>query len=150
MKVSTKGRYALRMMVDLALTDTGDYISLRDVSERQNVSMKYMEQIVSQLTKAGFLQSVRGPQGGYKLARRPSQYTVGEILRVTEGNLAPVPCLEIYPNSCPRASFCSALTFWEGFYDQIAEYVDSVTLEVLLEQERVRIQMTDEDEELDA
>lgn len=139
MKVSTKGRYALRLMVDLALYDSGEYISLRDVSERQEVSMKYMEQIVSQLTKAGFLLSVRGPQGGYKLARQPRYYTVGEILRVTEGSLAPVSCLDIVPNPCPRAPICSTLSFWEGLYAELSDYVDRVTLEHLLDQEKERI-----------
>lgn len=138
MKVSTKGRYALRLMVDLAVHDSGEYISLRDVSERQEVSMKYMEQIVSQLTKAGFLYSVRGPQGGYKLARQPRLYTVGEILRVTEGSLAPVSCLDIVPNPCPRAAQCSTLPFWEGLHREISAYMDNVTLESLLEQEQQR------------
>lgn len=139
MKVSTKGRYALRMMVDLAVHDSGEYISLRDVSERQEVSVKYMEQIVSQLTKAGFLYSVRGPQGGYKLARPSKQYTVGEILRVTEGSLAPVSCLDIVPNPCPRATFCSTLSFWEGLYAEILSFVDNVTLESLRDQEQQRL-----------
>lgn len=139
MKVSTKGRYALRMMVDLAVYDTGGYISLRDVSNRQGVSMKYMEQIVSQLTKAGFLHSVRGPQGGYKLARPTQAYTIGEILRVTEGSLAPVSCLEIVPNPCMRAAQCSTLSFWEEFYRKIIEFVDGKTLEDLVCGERDRL-----------
>lgn len=135
MKISTKGRYALRMMVDLAVHDEGEFISLRSVAERQNVSMKYMEQIVSQLTKAGFLLSIRGPQGGYKLARAPEKYTVGEILRVTEGGLAPVSCLEISPNRCMRAENCSTLGFWEDFYATITNFIDGVTLEDLVKQE---------------
>lgn len=139
MKISTKGRYALRLMVDLALCDPDEYISLRDVSARQEVSMKYMEQIVSQLAKAGFLQSVRGPQGGYRLTRQPKQYTVGEILRVTEGSLAPVSCLDIVPNPCPRADVCSTLAFWEELYLNMAGFVDSVTLEDLLAKERDRV-----------
>ncbi|MDL2252618.1 Rrf2 family transcriptional regulator [Ruminococcaceae bacterium OttesenSCG-928-I18] len=136
MKISTKGRYALRLMVDLSLYDTGEYVSLKDVAERQAISMKYLEQIVSQLTKAGYLHSVRGPQGGYKLARRPTQYTVGEILRVTEGNLAPVSCLEVVPNPCPRAEFCSTLPVWEGLYQHIADYVDGITLEDVVNNEK--------------
>ncbi len=139
MKVSTKGRYALRLMVDLALCDTSEYTSLRDVAQRQEVSMKYMEQIVSQLTKAGFLHSVRGPQGGYKLARQPRQYTAGEILRVTEGSLAPISCLDVTPNPCARADQCSTLPFWEGLYVQIMDYVNSITLEELVEEERNRV-----------
>lgn len=139
MKVSTKGRYALRMMVDLAANDNGEYISLRDVAERQMVSMKYLEQIVSQLTKAGFLHSVRGPQGGYKLARRPSDYTMGEILRVTEGNLVPVSCLGVTPNPCPRAAECPTLPYWEGMYAAIVGYVEGVTLEDLCQKEKERL-----------
>lgn len=138
MKISTKGRYAMRLMVDLALYDTGEYISLKDVAARQDVSMKYLEQIVSQLTKAGYLHSVRGPLGGYKLARNPRQYTVGEILRVTEGSLAPTSCLEIVPNPCERAETCPTLPVWEELYRHIVEYVDSVTLEDVLEGERQR------------
>lgn len=135
MKISTKGRYALRLMVDLALYNTGEYISLKEISARQDVSMKYLEQIVSQLTKAGYLHSVRGPLGGYKLAREPGQYTVGEILRVTEGSLAPVSCLEITPNPCERADSCPTLSVWEGLYQKIVEYVDSVTLADVIKQE---------------
>lgn len=139
MKISTKGRYALRLMVDLAVYDQGSYISLRDVAERQDVSMKYMEQIVSQLTKSGFLHSVRGPQGGYRLARLPGEYTVGDILRVTEGSLAPVSCLGVEQNPCPRADGCVTLTFWEGLYQRINDYVDSVTLEQLMNNQRTRV-----------
>ena len=102
MKISTKGRYALRLMLDLAMRDTGEYISLRDVSSRQEISAKYLEQIVTQLGRAGFVKSTRGPQGGYKLAKDPSEYTVGSILRLIEGSLAPVACLEGENNECPR------------------------------------------------
>ena len=128
MRISTKGRYALRMMVDLAVHDSGNYISLRDVAERQEVSMKYMEQIVSLLTRGGFLYSVRGPQGGYRLARRPEEYTAGDILRVTEGSLAPVSCIIEPGIKCPREDTCSTLDFWEGLHQSISRYVDSVSL----------------------
>lgn len=90
MKISTKGRYALRLMIDLAQHDAGGYIPLRDISKRQQISAKYLEQIVVQLSRAGFVISTRGAQGGYQLARHPSEYTVGDILRITEGSLAPV------------------------------------------------------------
>ena len=141
MKISTKGRYALRMMVDLAVNDSGngDYISLRDVAERQEISMKYMEQIVSLLTKGGFLYSVRGPQGGYKLARRPEAYTAGDILRVTEGNLVPVICVTSSPNRCPRADTCPTLDFWDGLHKTVLDYVDSVTLADLVAIERQKL-----------
>lgn len=132
MKVSTKGRYALRMMVDLAAFDGEEYISLRDVAERQGVSMKYMEQIVSQLTHAGLLYSVRGPQGGYRLVKRPQEYRVGDILRATEGDLMLVSCLGAQPNPCPRAAACPTLPLWEGLQQHILEYVDGVTLQDLV------------------
>lgn len=142
MKISTKGRYALRLMVDLAISDDGTYISLRDVSERQEVSMKYMEQIVGQLTKAELLHSVRGPQGGYKLARRPGEYLVGEILRVTEGSLAPVACLDVAAAPCARSDQCSTLAFWEQLNETISSFVDGVTLEDLVIQEQAKQKKT--------
>lgn len=132
MKVSTKGRYAIRLMVDLARQDKNVFTSLRDISQRQNVSMKYMEQIVGQLSRAGLLESVRGPQGGYKLIKPVQQYTVGEILRATEGSLAPVVCLEGDENTCERAPTCPTLPFWEGLYGVITQYVDNVSLQELV------------------
>ncbi|MDL2214113.1 Rrf2 family transcriptional regulator [Clostridia bacterium OttesenSCG-928-O13] len=144
MKVSTKGRYALRMMVDLAVYDTGGYISLRDIAERQDVSMKYMEQIVSMLTKSGFLYSVRGPQGGYKLVKQPCEYSVGDILRVTEGNLAPVSCLAREVNTCSRAANCTTLSFWEGLSRVIGDYVDKVSLADLVAQSSTNSQLLED------
>jgi len=138
MKVSTKGRYALRLMVDLAERNTGEFISLKDISARQEISTKYLEQIVVQLCKAGFLKSVRGPQGGYKLSREPKDYTAGEILKVTEGSLAPVACLGEEMNDCPRYSQCSTIVFWEGLNKLIQEYVESVTLQDIVEQHKQR------------
>lgn len=129
MKISTKGRYALRLMIDLAQRGENQFVSLRDVSSRQEISIKYLEQITNQLIKAGLLKSVRGPSGGYKLSKEASEYTVGDILRVTEGNLAPVACLEDTVNLCGRRETCATLGFWEGLYDVINAYVDSVTLE---------------------
>ena len=126
MKISTKGRYALRLMLDLAEHNTGEFISLKDISERQNVTVKYLEQIVTSLTRAGFLRSQRGNNGGYRLARQPSEYTIGEILRVMEGNLEPIACLENYPNDCPRAEECVTLPFWIGLSKVINDYVNSV------------------------
>lgn len=132
MKISTKGRYALRLMIDLAQHDAAGYIPLRDISKRQEVSAKYLEQIVVQLSRAGLVTSTRGAQGGYQLARHPSEYTVGEILRITEGSLAPVACLAHDPVECPRAEDCITLGFWRGLYDVVNQYVDSVTLEELV------------------
>lgn len=136
MKISTKGRYALRLMIDLAQHDAGGYIPLRDISKRQEISAKYLEQIVVQLSRAGFVTSTRGAQGGYQLARHPSEYTVGDILRITEGSLAPVACLEHEPIDCARANECITLDFWRGLYDVINQYVDSVTLEELVSNEK--------------
>ncbi|QAT42700.1 RrF2 family transcriptional regulator [Aminipila luticellarii] len=136
MKVSTKGRYALRLMIDLAEHNTGEYISLKDISQRQGISTKYLEQIVSQLGKAGYLNSVRGPQGGYKLARAAKDYTIGDILRVTEGKFAPTTCLLDEKNQCEMYEECATISFWEGLYDVINKYIDSYTLEDIVEQHR--------------
>lgn len=125
-------------MVDLTLHANGDYIALKDISERQNISVKYLEQIVSVLGKAGMLKSVRGPQGGYKLAKDPSEYTAGDILRITEGNLAPIPCLENEENDCDRISQCATLDFWKGLYDTVNSYVDGVTLQDLAERFKLK------------
>jgi Rrf2 family protein len=135
MKISTRGRYALRFMIDLAQHDNGEYTALKDISQRQDISIKYLEQITSLLSKFGLLQSVRGPQGGYKLARLPAQYTVGQILRITEGNLAPVTCLEADPNNCPRKEFCPTLFLWEGLEKTVNNYLDGITLEDLINHE---------------
>src|SRR5574344_2637694 len=132
MKISTRGRYALRFMIDLAQHDNGEYTALKDISERQEISIKYLEQITSLLSKFGLLLSVRGPQGGYKLSRTPDQYTVGQILRITEGNLAPVSCLETEQNTCPRKEFCPTLFLWEGLSKTIHDYLDGITLEDLV------------------
>jgi Rrf2 family protein len=134
MKISAKGRYALRLMIDLAEHNNGEYIPLKEISRRQEISVKYLEQIVVILGKAGYLRSTRGPQGGYMLARDPKQYTAGDILRVIEGKLAPVACLEDENNQCPRQETCSTLKFWEGLYHTINQYVDSVTLQDLAEE----------------
>lgn len=132
MKISTKGRYALRIMADLALHDNGEYIRLKDISERQDVTLKYMEQIMPLLTKAGYVKSYRGNNGGYMLAKKPEEYTAGDILRTTEGSLAPIACIEDDPNRCPRKDKCITLPFWEGMWKVINDYVDSVTLADLI------------------
>jgi Rrf2 family protein len=132
MKISTKGRYALRLMIDLAQHDAGGYIPLRDISRRQGISAKYLEQIVVQLSRAGFVKSTRGVQGGYQLAKQPAEYTVGDILRITEGSLAPVACLECEPVECVRAAECATLDFWRGLFETVNQYVDATTLEDLV------------------
>lgn len=133
MKISTKGRYALRTMLDLAMHDEGILIPLKDISHRQGITVKYLEQVMNLLSKAGYVRSVRGAGGGYRLAKTPSAYTVGDILRTAEGSLAPVACLEDEINQCPRASECLTLSFWQGLADTIDYYVDSVTLEDLIQ-----------------
>ena len=133
MKISTKGRYALRMMLDLAEHREQGFVSLKEIAARQDISKKYLEQIVAVLNRPDFLKTNRGYQGGYRLAKTPDQYTVGDILRLTEGGLAPVACLEEEPNTCPRAASCATLPVWAGLYKAINTYLDSITLQDLLE-----------------
>lgn len=128
MKISTKGRYALRMMIDIAENEKNGSVSLKDISKRQDISLKYLEQIVGLLTRANLVKSRRGAGGGYVLAKSPEKYTVGDILRVTEGNLAPITCLEAEENLCPRAEGCKAVKFWQGLYNTVNKYLDSTTL----------------------
>ena len=135
MKISTKGRYALRMLVDLAEHEGSGYISLKDIAERQMISKKYLEQIIQVFNKSDVLRANRGAQGGYMLARTPDKYTVGEILRLTEGSLAPVACLEQEPNLCERQESCATLPVWQGLYRVINEYLDNITLQDILDQE---------------
>ncbi len=128
MKISTKGRYAIRFMIDLAEHCEDGFVSLKDIAERQEISVKYLEQIVTVLCKIGFLKSLRGSQGGYKLAKPAYEYTIGNILRVTEGGLVPVACLEDENNQCPRYNKCRTIDFWKGLYDTVNNYVDHVKL----------------------
>ena len=136
MKISTKGRYALHMMLDIALNGDAGPVSFSDVSSRQGISIKYMEQIGSKLVRAGLLRSVRGAQGGYYLTRPASGYTVGEILRTTEGQLYPVPCLE--ETTCPRSLECLTIPLWERLNDAINDVVDNMTLQDLIDINRSR------------
>ena len=132
MRISTKGRYALRLMLDLASNNTGEPIRLKDVARRQGISDKYLEQIISVLNKAGFVRSVRGPMGGYSLANDPADYTVGMILRLTEGSLDPVECSND-PSLCDREEDCATRIVWQKLSDAINGVVDNITLEDLLE-----------------
>ena len=134
MLISTKGRYALRVMIDIARDKTGDYVSLTSIAENENISIKYLESIIVLLSKEGLLDGKRGKNGGYKLYRDPSEYTVLEILRLTEGGLAPVSCLEGEFNNCARAKSCQTLPLWEGLNNIINNYLGSVTLADLLDQ----------------
>jgi Rrf2 family protein len=121
------------MLLDLA-EHNGKFISLKEIAERQNISKQYLEQIVSLLNTSNILRTNRGKQGGYMLAKRPSEYTVREILRITEGNLAPVTCLEEDINDCEKASYCKTLPMWTGLQKVIDDYLGSVTLQDMLEQ----------------
>ena len=135
MLVSTKGRYAMRVMIDLAEHSSGGYIPLRDVAERQEISEKYLESIVVLLSKAGLLEGLRGKGGGYKLTKRPEQYTAGSILKLTEGTMAPVACLEDRANSCPRASECRTLPMWEKLNSQLEQFFEGVTIADLMKKD---------------
>lgn len=132
MKISTKGRYALRLMVELALSDASTPVSLKDVAARQSISDKYLEQIIASLNRAGFVRSVRGAQGGYLLRKKPEEYTVGDILRVTEGSLAPVACLDDGA-TCERTEQCVTVMVFKKLNDAINGVVDGITLEDLVE-----------------
>lgn len=132
MKISTKGRYALRLMLDLALQPQGEYISLKDISVRQGISGKYMEQIISQLSKAGYVRSARGANGGYMLSYPAKDYTVGMILRMVEGSLSPVACLDAAVNPCSRAEHCVTLEVWEQLKKAVDDVVDHITLQDLV------------------
>lgn len=136
MKVSTRGRYALRLMIDLAQHRDEGFISLKEISSRQGITVRYLEQIIAILLKAGFVQSFRGKSGGYRLSRPPRDYTTEDILKLTEGALLPLSCLAAQENQCPRASHCSTLPFWKGLHKVIADYLQHVTLEDLAEQQK--------------
>ena len=128
MLISTKGRYALRVMIDLADHCDGSYVTLKEIADRQDISEKYLESIIVQLSKAGLLDGLRGKGGGYRLNRKPSEYSVGEILRLVEKNMAAVTCLDCSSEGCDRASECRTLAVWQNLQTKIDEYLDSVTL----------------------
>ena len=137
MKISTKGRYALRLMLDLALNYSGKYIPLKAIAQRQEISDKYLEQIINTLSKAGFVESARGAQGGYRLARKPSEYTAGDILRLAEGSSAPVACLDC-AGSCDKTDTCLTIGLWRRMQEAINDVVDKTTLEDMINEYRGR------------
>lgn len=134
MMISTKGRYALRVMLDLAEHADGCAVPMKEAAARQGISLKYIEQIMPALSKNGLVEGTHGKGGGYRLCRPPAQYTVGEILRLTEGNLAPVACLEYSADTCERSAFCKTLPMWKKFFDLTNEFFDGITLADLLSQ----------------
>ena len=132
MLISTKGRYALRVMIDLAEHQAEGFITLKVIAERQEISEKYLESIIKLLVKARLLNGVRGKGGGYQLTKAPEQYTVGSILRLTEDSMAPVSCLESGADACPRAAVCRTLPLWQGLDKVINDYLDNITLADLM------------------
>lgn len=132
MLVSTRGRYALRVLIDLAEHNDGKYIPMKDVADRQGISLKYLERILPVLTQNKLIIGVQGKGGGYRLRRAPDEYTVGEILRLTEGNLAPVSCLECGVEPCERAHECRTLEMWKGFFKLTNDYFDKITIADLM------------------
>ena len=143
MKISTKGRYAVRVMLDLALNNNGECIKVKEIAARQGISEKYLEQIIAVLNKAGYVKSVRGAQGGYRIAKDPADYTVGMILRLTEGSLAPVACLEDGADICERCDTCETLEVWQELYDAVNKVVDGVTIADLVERRNKRLENLD-------
>lgn len=139
MKISTKGRYAIRLMIDIGL-HKDQYVRLKDIARRQDISLKYLEQIISGLQKSGLLLSSRGAKGGYRLQKEASEYTVAEILRATEGSVAPVACLEDEENKCQRRHQCATLGLWEGLAEVVNSYLESHTLDELIQVERSHLQ----------
>ena len=136
MIVSTKGRYALRVMLHFAQKDTGEYIPLKEIAEAEGISQKYLESIMATLSKAGFVDAVHGKGGGYRLNRKPEEYTVGSILKLTEGSLNTVSCTTQGPNACNRATCCHTLPMWEKLDKMVDDFFESVTLADLLEQSK--------------
>ena len=132
MMISTRGRYALRVMTDLAEHEGGDYIPLKEVADRQDISQKYLESIMVSLSKAGLVEGAHGKGGGYRLNRAPDKYRVGDILRVTEGSLAPVACLECGAQPCPRAAECRTRPMWEKLDTLIGNFFDGITIADLM------------------
>ena len=132
MLISTRGRYALRVLIDLAEHEEDGYTPLKDIAGRQDISQKYMESIMTMLSKNKLVEGVHGKGGGYRLNRSPEDYSVGDILRITEGTLAPVACLERDAQPCPRAADCRTLPLWDKLNDMITGYLDSVSLADLM------------------
>ncbi len=135
MMISTRGRYALRVLLDLAENDSGGYIPMKDVANRQELSLKYIERIMPVLTKSALVEGVHGKGGGYRLTKSPQDYKVGDILRLAEGDLAPVACLECDAKPCTRAGECRTLPMWREFHKMVNDYFDGVTLADLMKEQ---------------
>ena len=135
MLISTRGRYALRVLVDLAEQNTSEYIPLKEIAVRQHISQKYSESIMTLLSKAGMVEGIHGKGGGYRLSREPADYKIGDVLRLTEGTLAPVSCLECGSDPCERADECRTLPMWQKYYEMTLSYFDSITIRDLMQVE---------------
>ncbi len=135
MLISTRGRYALRVLIDLAEQNAEDFIPLKEISARQNLSQKYSESIMTMLSKAGMIEGIHGKGGGYRLCRKPEEYRIGEVLRLTEGTLAPVSCLECGAAPCERADECRTLPMWIKLDEMINGYLDGVSIADLMKQQ---------------
>lgn len=133
MMISTRGRYALRVMIDLAENCQNGYIPMKEVAERQELSLKYIERIMPSLVKEGLVEGIHGKGGGYRLVKSPEEYTVGDILRISEGDLAPVSCLENNAEPCSRSEVCKTLPMWKKLYGMVNDFFDSITLKDLLD-----------------
>ncbi|MCH5165800.1 MAG: RrF2 family transcriptional regulator [Clostridiales bacterium] len=132
MKISTRGRYAVRVLIDLAEHRSGNFVPLKEIAERQDISLKYLESIMTELSKNGLVEGVHGKGGGYRMSNAPEKCTLGMILRVTEGDLAPVACLSDGAQPCGRAYECRTLPVWKKFYEMVNNYFDSITLADLI------------------
>ena len=132
MMISTRGRYALTVMIDLAENSGGTYVPLKDIAERQHISQKYLESIMSVLSKEGYVDALHGKGGGYRLNRSTDEYTVGGIIKLTENSLAPVPCLEDGADKCEKEDECPTCTVWQKLYSIIDDYLESVKLSDLM------------------
>ena len=132
MMISTRGRYALRVMIELAEHSNGEYIPMNEIAKRQNISLKYLEKILPALVKSKLIQGVHGKGGGYRLTKQPQEYRIGEILQLTEGDLAPVACLECNAGTCERAQECKTLPMWKEFYGLVNNYFNGITLADLM------------------
>ena len=133
MKISTKGRYALRLMIDLAMNDKKGPVRAKDIASRQGISEKYLEQIISMFNKAEYVKSVRGAQGGYLLTKEPKEYTAGMILRLAEGSIAPVSCVDTEAEGCDKKGACVSAMLWEKMNNAVNEVVDNTTLQDLVD-----------------
>lgn len=137
MMISTRGRYALRVLIDLAEQEGDGYVPLKDIADRQHISRKYMESIMTVLSKNGLVEGIHGKGGGYRLCRPPEQYPIGELLRLTDGSLAPVACLECGAASCDRAADCRTLPMWSKLHRMINDYLDDVTIADLMKNTKI-------------